>query len=267
MNKTIGFIGCGNMAKAMIGGLIKSNLVPLNNIVASAKSKETLEKVEKEFNIRTALDNKKVAEEADYLILAVKPYMYENILKEIKNSIKKDAVIISIAVGITIDTMRLYIEKDNLIVRTMPNTPSLVGEGISALSFDREIKKNLLDEILSIFHCFGKAEILDESLMNGFSAVCGSSPAFVYMMIEAMADAAVIEGIPRKQAYSMVSQAVLGSAKMVLETGAHPGELKDNVCSPRGTTIEGVAKLEELGFRSSIIEAIRATSNKSKSIK
>ena len=266
MDKIIGFIGCGNMAKAIIGGLIKSNLILPEKILASAKTKDTLEKIEKEYNIETALDNKEVARVSDYLILAVKPYMHHMILEEIRKEVRKDTIVITIAAGISMNYMKQYLSKDILVVKAMPNTPAMVGEGITALVLDEEIKEEAREEIIDIFNSFGKTEILEENLMNGFSALCGSSPAYVYMMIEAMADGGVMQGIPRKQSYKMAAQAVLGAAKMVLETGIHPGELKDNVCSPKGTTIEAVAKLEEIGFRSSIIEAIRVCTEKSKKI-
>jgi len=160
--------------------------------------------------------------------------------------------------------MKSILGKDVSVVKAMPNTPAMIGAGMTALAFDETIDVIRREEVISIFNSFGKCEILDEGLMDAFTALCGSSPAYVYMMIEAMADAGVLEGIARKQAYRMAAQAVLGAAMMVLETGIHPGELKDNVCSPKGTTIEAVAKLEEKGFRTAIIEAMRACADKSK---
>lgn len=266
MDKIIGFIGCGNMARSMIGGLIRSKIILPEKIIATAKTKATLEKVEKDYGINTALDNKEVAREANYLILAVKPYMHELILKEIKGEINQECIIITIAAGISIDYIKKYLGKDRLVVKAMPNTPVMVGEGITALSFDDRIDEETKKEIISIFNSFGRAEILEEDLMDGFTALCGSSPAYVYMMIEAMGDGGVLQGIPRKQAYKMAAQAVLGAAKMVLDTDIHPGELKDDVCSPKGTTIEAVVKLEEMGFRGSIIEAMRICGEKSKKI-
>lgn len=266
MQKTIGFIGSGNMAKAIIGGMIKSNLIIPENIIASAKTKETIEEVAKSFKIKTTLDNKQVSQKSDYLILAVKPYMHELVLGEIKDHIKEGSIVITIAAGISIDYMKKALGHDRLVVKAMPNTPAMVGEGMTAITFGEEISEKIRDEIKLIFSSFGRVEVLDESLMDGFTALCGSSPAYVYMMIEAMADGGVLEGIPRKQAYNMAAQAVLGAAKMVLDTGIHPGELKDNVCSPKGTTIEAVAKLEEKGFRSAIIEAMTVCGEKSRQL-
>ncbi|NLK43703.1 MAG: pyrroline-5-carboxylate reductase [Tissierellia bacterium] len=266
MDKIIGFIGCGNMAKAMIGGIIKSNLVLPKNIIASAKTEESLEDVANKYGITTTLDNKEVVKKSDYLILAVKPYMYEEVMKEIKEIVKEEQVIIGIAAGISIDYMKKILGRNVLVVKAMPNTPAMVGEGMAALVFDKEIDDKKREEVKAIFNSFGRCEVIDEGLMDGFTALCGSSPAYVYMMIEAMADGGVIEGIPRKQAYKMAAQAVLGAAKMVLDTGIHPGELKDNVCSPRGTTIEAVAKLEEKSFRTAIMEAMRACADKSREL-
>lgn len=264
MDKVIGFIGCGNMAQAMMGSIIKSNLVPKENIIASDVVAPLRETVEKKYNIGTTTDNKDVAQKADYLILAVKPNVYEIVLKEIKDYIKETGVVIGIGAGISSNFLRKNLNEGTKYLKVMPNTPAMVGEGMTAIAKNDLFAKEELDEIMLIFNSFGRTEIISESLMDGFTALCGSSPAYVYMMIEAMADGGVLEGIPRAQAYTMAAQAVLGSAKMVLETGLHPGTLKDNVCSPGGTTIAAVASLEENGFRSAVIEAIRACADKSR---
>ena len=146
----------------------------------------------------------------------------------------------------------------------MPNTPALVGEAMSAICPNELVNEEELKEVMDIFNAFGKSEVLSEKDFHGFIALCGSSPAYVYMFIEAMADAAVREGISREKAYKLAAQSVLGSAKMVLETGEHPAKLKDNVCSPGGTTIEAVLELEETGFRSSVMSAMKKCSKKSK---
>lgn len=266
MEKTIGFIGAGNMARAIISGIISSRTILPKNIIASSKTQETLDTVKDEFNINVSLNNEEVAGESDYLFLAVKPYMYELILNEIKNSLKEDTVIIVIAAGISIASIKQSLGENQIVVKAMPNTPALVGEGMTAVSFDDKISEDIKEEILELFKSFGKVEELEEGLMDSFTAISGSSPAYVYIMIEAMADAGVLGGIARKKAYKMAAQAVLGAAKMVLDTEVHPGELKDNVCSPGGTTIEAVAKLEEKGFRNAIIEAMRVCQQKSEEL-
>lgn len=264
MEKVIGFIGCGNMAQAMMGSIIKANLVPRENVIASDIMSSLRETVENKYNIRTTTDNKQVASEADYLILAVKPNIYEIVLIEIKDYIKDTGVVIGIGAGISSNFLKSNLNQGTKFLKVMPNTPAMVGEGMTAIAKSDIFDKEEMDEVMKIFNCLGRTEIISESLMDGFTALCGSSPAYVYMMIEAMADGAVLEGIPRAQAYTMAAQAVLGSAKMVLETGLHPGILKDNVCSPGGTTIAAVASLEENGFRSTLIEAIKECADKSR---
>ncbi|NLC04272.1 MAG: pyrroline-5-carboxylate reductase [Tissierellia bacterium] len=264
MNKTIGFIGSGNMAQAMISSIIDSKLVPREQIIASEIFAPIREMVEKKFKILTTIDNIEVAKKADFIILAVKPNVYELILSEIKDHVKEEAIVIGIGAGISLPYLKSHLNPDTKVIRAMPNTPAMVGAGMTALSISDDYNEKQMQEILSIFNSFGKTEVVEEYLMDGVTAVSGSAPAYVFVMIEAMADAAVLEGIPRAQAYTMAAQAVMGSAKMVLETGMHPGQLKDMVCSPGGTTIEAVASLEKTGFRSSIIEAMRICAKKSK---
>lgn len=264
MNKKIGFIGCGNMAQAIIGGIIKSGIVSKDNIIASRNNAEKLQAIKESLGINITQDNKEVAMEADVLFLAVKPHIYALVIEEIKDYIKNDAVIVTIAAGITISFMEKAFDKSVKIVRTMPNTPAMVGEGMSALCCNKEVSKDELSMVVTLFEAFGKAEVIEERLMDSVPAVSGSSPAYVYMFIEALADGAVRDGIPREKAYKMAAQAVLGAAKMVLETGIHPGALKDNVCSPGGTTIEAVFALERNNFRGTVIEAMKACTDKTR---
>ncbi len=264
MDKTIGFIGSGNMAQAMIGSILKSELVPKEKIVASEIYAPLREMVEKKYNIRTTIDNKEVVRESDFIILAVKPNIYELILNEIKDHIKDGAIVIGIGAGISLSFLKDHLNISTKAIKAMPNTPAMVGEGMTAISMRDKFTEEEMTDVLSILNSFGKTEIVEEYLMDGVTAVSGSSPAYVFMMIEAMADAAVLEGIPRPQAYTMAAQAVMGSAKMVLDTGMHPGQLKDNVCSPGGTTIEAVVSLEKTGFRSSIMEAMKVCADKSR---
>ena len=261
----IGFIGCGNMAKAMIGGIIRKSLCKPEEIIVSAKTNKTLENASKEYGVTTTPDNKEVAKQAELLILAVKPMYYEEVIAQIKDEVSKDQIIISIAPGKTVLWLSEQFGKtDYKIVRTMPNTPALVGEGITGVCYNSAITEQDSEKVLEVLSSFGKAEVVPEYLMDVVVSVSGSSPAYVFMFIEAMADAAVADGMPRAQAYTFAAQSVLGSAKMVLETGKHPAELKDMVCSPGGTTIEAVRVLEEKGMRSSVIEAMKACTKKAK---
>lgn len=252
------------MGYAIGGGIISSKIVESTNIIYSDSSDEKLKKVYQDFGVKTCNSNLLVANEADILFLAVKPDMYPKVIAEIKDYVKKDVIIITIAAGIKLEKSRELFGKDLKIVRIMPNTPALVKESMSAVMPNEFITKEELEEVLELLNSFGKTEVVSESLIDGVIAVSGSSPAYVFMMIEAMGDAAVASGMDRKRAYKFAAQAVLGSAKMVLETGMHPGELKDMVCSPKGTTIEAVKKLEEYGFRNALIKAMEACENKSK---
>ncbi|MCR5273535.1 MAG: pyrroline-5-carboxylate reductase [Lachnospiraceae bacterium] len=261
---TIGFIGAGNMASAIISGLIKSKMFEPQKIYVSSKSKESAKKLQKEQGVNACENNNEVVKISDVLVLAVKPVVFKDVINGIKDEDFDGKLVISIAAGLSMEQITGFFEKDVKIVRTMPNTPALVGEAMTAMCSKENVDDNDLKFAVKVFDSFGKTEIVPEKLMDVVTGVSGSSPAYVYMFIEALADGAVAEGMPRKQAYNFAAQAVLGSAKMVLETGEHPGALKDAVCSPGGTTIEAVAALENLGFRSAVIEAERACIDKSR---
>lgn len=264
----IGFVGCGNMASAMIGGILKKGIFAKEEIIVSNLTEEGSKRSREKLGVVTTLDNKEVVKKAEIVVLAVKPQFYEQVIHEVKELFTPEQLIISIAPGKTLawleETCGKTPEKSLKIARLMPNTPAMVGEGMTgACTNDRVIEADK-QQIRTILESFGRMEFIPERLMDAVVAASGSSPAYVFMFIEAMADAVVAQGMPRKQAYTFVSQAVLGSAKMVLETGMHPGELKDMVCSPAGTTIEGVRVLEKCGMRSAMIEALIATAEKGK---
>lgn len=264
MEKIIGFIGSGNMATSMIGGIMNSTLNSCLKVMCSDPSENKLEGLKIRYNIETTTNNSEVAKKSDILVLSVKPQFYPEVIKEIKSEVKSDVIIVVIAAGQKIEIIKNLFERNIKVVRAMPNTPALVGEGMAALTPCPEILPEELELVCNIFKSFGKCEVVPEKLMDAVTAISGSSPAFIFMLIEAMADSAVLEGMPRNQAYTFAAQSVLGSAKMVLETNKHPGELKDMVCSPGGTTIEGVVALEKSGFRASIMEAMKTTAEKSK---
>lgn len=266
MNNIIGFIGCGNMGSAMVGGLIESGFRDKKDIIVSSKTEKTLDKVKEQLGVRTTLSNVEVVKEADTIVIAVKPNMYKSVIDEIKSELNRDKLIITIAAGISLDKMEYWLGEGMKIVRTMPNTPAMVGEAMSAICANKNVTVEDMEYVKNIYNSFGKCVELQEKEFHGFTALCGSSPAYIFMFIEAMADAAVQTGIPRAKAYDMAAQSLIGSAKMVLETGKHPGELKDMVCSPAGTTIDAVVELEKRGFRSSVIEAVIRCAEKSKSM-
>lgn len=264
MNKTIGFIGSGNMGGAIIGGVISSGLLQPQSIIASDILEDTLTHLSSKYGIRTTNDNLVVAAESDILFLAVKPNIYPTVIQEIRESVKNDVIIVVIAAGQKIAVVESLFQCDIKIVRTMPNTPALVGEGMTAICPNDFITSEELEDITDIMGSIGHSEIVPEYMIDVVTGISGSSPAYVYMFIEALSDAAVAEGMPRAQSYNFAAQAVLGSAKMVLETGMHPGVLKDQVCSPGGTTIAAVCELEKQGIRNAVISGVRACVEKSR---
>lgn len=264
MFKKIGFIGAGNMGSAIIEGLIKSGDYKPENIIVFDKNASALKLCKEKNGVKT-VNNIADTLVCDILFLCVKPNVLYDVIKEIKKDIKPDLVIVSIAAGQSIEKIETAFEKEINLIRVMPNTPALCGEGMSALSPNKNMKNDdRTDDVLKMFETLGKADIIDEKLMDAVTGISGSSPAYVFMFIEALADAGVLAGMPRDKSYKFAAQAVLGSAKMVLETGKHPAELKDMVCSPAGTTIEAVRVLEEKGMRSAVIEAVNACVEKSK---
>lgn len=260
----IGFIGCGNMATAMIHGILDSGYAAGDEVMASGKTSATRRRIAEELKILCGTSNIQVAEFADVLFLAVKPQLYGEVIAEIGGAVRENELVVTIAPGKTLEWLGGQFDKKVKIVRTMPNTPALVKEGMMALCRNEYVTEEEALKVERLCGCFARTEWVPESLMGVVTSVSGSSPAYVYLFIEAMADAAVADGMPRAQAYRFAAQAVYGSAKMVLETGKHPGELKDAVCSPGGTTIEAVRVLEEKGFRSAVIEAMKACTKKAR---
>lgn len=263
---TIGIIGAGNMGGAIIGGIVSGGIAQPSDIIVSDLNKEKINELKNEYGIKPGTSNADAAA-ADILFLCVKPNVVYQVIEGIKDKVRDNTIVISIVAGQPIEKLETAFENDKLkLVRVMPNTPALVGEGMAAVVPNANADEIDTAKVLEIFNSFGRAECVTESLMDAVTAVSGSSPAYVFMFIEAMADAAVQGGMPRAQAYTFAAQSVLGSARMVLETGKHPGELKDMVCSPAGTTIDAVAVLEEEGMRSAVMKAMKACINKSKSM-
>lgn len=261
---TIGFIGMGNMGYALLKG---TKRIFENDIVFYDGSEERMEQISKQENIQALKTNSDVVLNAKYIILAVKPQVYEKIYDDINKAITDKNIIISLAPGVTVEQLKNKINTER-IVRTMPNTPAMVGEGMTGICYDEKIfSKEEQDTITKIFSSVGKVKKVDEKLINSVVCASGSSPAYVFMFMEALADSVVSCGMPRNEAYEFVAQTVLGSAKLMLETGKHPGELKDMVCSPGGTTIAGVAELEKNGFRKAVFSATEACFDKCNNIK
>lgn len=264
----VGFIGTGNMGAPLVRGAIRSGAARHENIMILDIDPDKTEKLAKETGVKIAAESAELASFCDCIVLAVKPVFIRQALDEIRNHITDNTIIISIAAGVTISSIKSVIGENKKIVRVMPNLPVSVAEGMTLVCFDNN--KNISgiekDFVKSLFEGSGKVEELEERLMSEVVSLTGSSPAYVFMLIEAMADGAVLQGIPRALAYKLASQTVLGSAKMALETGLHPGILKDQVCSPAGTTIAAVNSLEKNGFRNSIMEAMKECTRRAKEI-
>ena len=262
MKATIGFYGAGNMTQAIIAGLLSSEKVSTEDIfVYNHRYQPTLEKVEKQQDIQAVLNEKDLFEKADQIIFAVKPAILLEVLPKIKALLTKEHLVISIASGVSIAQITQAIGSHK-IIRVMPNTPAMVGEAMSAISVNDKVSSEETQEITKVFRSFGKAEVVPETLISAVVGVSGSAPAYVYLFIESLADGAVAEGMPRKEAYEFASQTVLGAAKMVLQTNSHPGELKDAVSSPGGTMIAAIEPLGKSHFRASVIEAVRTATKK-----
>lgn len=267
-NYKYGFIGAGNMGSAMISGILEGGLAEKKDITFVTASSRSAKNIEDRFGIEASKDATSLASNSSVIILAVKPKQLDDVLPEIRESLDADSIVISVAAGKSISDidsalLSIAVAGKLKVARAMPNTPAAVGEAMSAVCFNDRFEDTEKEEVLSVFRSFGKAEEVDEGLMDTVTGLSGSSPAFIYMLIEAMADEAVKCGMKREAAYTFAAQTVKGAADMVLKTGKHPGELKDQVTSPGGTTIAGVLALEKNGFRSAVTEGIDAAVKRS----
>lgn len=263
--RKVGFIGAGNMGSAILRGALDADYLKPAQVVVCDASRRRMEELADEFPNVTYCDSASdLVEQCDMIILAVKPQYLQGVVDDIRPALMGKSII-SIAAGWTIPMLANALQGSGAAyMRVMPNTPAMVGEGMTALCDDSTFTKEDFAFAKGIFDAVGRTVVLPEHLFDGVIAISGSSPAYVYMMIEAMADAGVKEGLPRSRAYEMAAQSVLGSALMVLSSGTHPAGLKDAVCSPGGTTIEAVEELERKGFRAAIMDAMRVCAEKSR---
>lgn len=261
--KRVGFIGCGHLAQAMIEGMIQSGAYAPSQIKASNPSPKALERVRSDYRVNVTHDNKKLVDFADIVILTVKPNKYPEVIAEIKDLVTERHLIITVAAGVSMDFVAATFEKPVRLIRTMPNIPAAVGAAMTAMSPNTHATEDDINYAQQLFNCVGHTELVREGLMDVVTAISGSSPAIVFMFIEALSDGAVLKGMDRAQSYRLISQAILGAAKMVRDLEHHPGELKDSVTSAGGTSIEALYSLEKNGFRGIIMEAIEKCTDKS----
>ncbi|MGA1862898.1 pyrroline-5-carboxylate reductase [Deferribacter thermophilus] len=265
--KKIGFIGSGNMATALIKGILKSGLIKPEDVYASDINIEKLDSLRNEFGINTIFkDNASLVTKVDIIVLAIKPQIFDKILKEIDHVVDDSKLLISIAAGISTDYIETTIGKELRVIRAMPNTPALVLEGATAICPGAHANEDDIRLALEIFKAVGKVVVVDETQMDAVTGLSGSGPAYIFMIIEALSDAGVKMGLSREVALKLSAQTVLGSAKLLLETGMHPGRLKDMVTSPGGTAIAGLHTLEQGGLRTTLINAVESATNRSKEL-
>jgi pyrroline-5-carboxylate reductase len=266
MREKIGFIGAGLMGEALIRGILNKKLIKRENIFASDIEKKKLDFLKKELKINVTTSNKELVKSVDIVVLSVKPQVVLTVASEIKEIFPENVLLISIAAGVSIEFLEEKISKKIAIVRVMPNISSLAGEGIAGISYNNNCKtihKKLAEKI---FSSVGKIVRVEEKYLDAITAISGSGPAYIFLMIEALSDAGVRIGLPRELSQFLSIQTVLGAAKLAISTGKHPGELKDMVCSPAGTTISALHTLEEKGFRGILISAVYSAYKRAKEI-
>jgi len=266
IDKKIAFLGGGNMAEALIKGLIASGTAKPAQLLVADVSAERLEHLRKNYGIVSHKTNKDAVQKAVIIILSVKPQVIEKVLAEIAPAVDDKKLIVSIAAGVSLAKIESALKKDSRIVRVMPNTPALVLAGAAALAAGGSAKSDDISLVQSIFNSVGRSVVVDEKLMDAVTGLSGSGPAYVFMIIDALSDAGVKAGLPRQLALELAAQTVYGSAKMVLETKEHPGMLRDMVTSPGGTTIEGLHALEKGKLRATLMNAVEAATARSKEL-
>lgn len=265
-NKKLGFVGAGKMGSALMQGIIKAGIVQPDQVGASDLYEPGLKALEQQLGIRVSTDNIPIVRDSDIIVLAVKPQTLGAVLEKLRPEINSNKLVISIAAGVPLNTYETALPEGSRVVRVMPNIAATVSEAASGIAPGKNATSEDLDIALALFSAVGTAVKVSESLLDAVTGLSGSGPAFVFPVIEALADGGVFEGLDRKSAQALAAQTVLGAAKMVLETGMHPGELKDMVTSPAGTTIRGVHALEEAGIRAAFTNAVIQASERSKEL-
>lgn len=266
LDKTIGFLGAGNMAEALIRGLIQGKVVGADRIHASAPRAERQDELRAAYGIAVTGDNVEVARAAEILVLSVKPQILERVVREVAGALQPGALVVSVAAGIDTHTIESLLPSGARVVRAMPNTPALVRAGATAVARGRHATESDLAEARAIFDAVGITVTLDESHLDAVTGLSGSGPAYIFLILEALADAGVKVGLSRRNAQRLAAQTVMGSAKLLLDTDEHPGKLKDMVTSPGGTAIAGLHTLEEGGLRTTLINAVETATKRAREL-
>jgi pyrroline-5-carboxylate reductase len=266
LGKKIAFLGTGNMAEALVKGLLGAGTASAEEIVCAEPRLERREEIALRYGVKVIGSNLEATEQADVVVLSVKPQTMEQLLDEIAPAVDHRKLVISIAAGVSIAAIARKLGSGVRIVRTMPNTPALVGAGATALARGAHATDWDLEQARNLFQAVGTTVIVEEHHLDAVTGLSGSGPAFLFLVIESLADGGVKVGLARPVAMTLAAQTVLGSAKLVLETGEHPGRLKDQVTSPGGTAIAGVHALEQGGLRAALIAAVEAATRRSREL-
>ena len=261
----IGFIGGGNMAEALIKGLISGGF-PIDRIMASEPSEYRRDHLKDEYGIELTADNLELMEKSEIIVLSIKPQIADEVLDEVSSACTSEKLLVSILAGVSCLQIEKHLVGKARVVRVMPNTPALVGEAASAICRGHNATKEDLALVQQLFESVGKVQVIDERQMDAATGLSGSGPAYIYTVVEALADGGVREGLRRDVAHALAVQTVVGAALMVRETGEHPAILRDRVCSPGGTAITGVSTLEKKGLRTTLMEAVSAAANRSREL-
>ena len=265
-NRRLTIVGAGNMGEALLRGLLRSGAITPDRVAVTVRRQERLTHLQSTYGVTVGTDNVAAVRDADVVVLAVKPQILDRVLVEIASSVKPTALVISIAAGIPTSNIEGRLAAGVRVVRAMPNTPALVDAGATAIVGGAHAEPDDLARVRAIFEAVGKVIEVEEGLLDAVTGLSGSGPAYVFMIIEALSDAGVKVGLPRYQAQALAAQTVLGSAKLLIETGEHPGVLKDRVTSPGGTAIAGLHTLEEGGLRTTLINAVVAATARSREL-
>ena len=263
---TVGLIGGGKMGSALAGGIVSGGLVPASQVIVADVDADRLQELSKTLGVGVTRDCRQAAKASRILILAVKPQTMSEVLSDLSGVVGKSHLVISIAAGIPIQFIEARLRKGVRVIRVMPNTPALVGEGMAALAAGSAATEADLAEARRIFDAVGLTVVVKEDLMNAVTGLSGSGPAYAFIMIEALSDAGVRMGLGRDIALKLSAQTLLGAARLCLQTGKHPGELKDMVTSPAGTTIAGIQALEDGKIRATLIAAVEAATLRAKEL-
>lgn len=265
LDGTIGFLGAGNMAEALIRGLVEAG-VCADKIAASGPRPERLQRIADGYGVRITTDNRELAASAEILVLSIKPQILGRVVDEVRDDVPTGTLVVSVAAGVPIAAIEAHLHPGVRVVRAMPNTPALVGAGATAIARGSHATDGDLERVRFVFDAVGLTVTLDEEQLDAATGLSGSGPAYIFLILEALADAGVKVGLSRRNAQRLAAQTVMGSAKLLLETDGHPGQLKDMVTSPGGTAIAGLHTLEQGGLRTTLINAVESATNRAREL-